>query len=92
MDLFCYLCFVSFMLSCQSIAALRPPGLLALLYVIFSCVILTFPCVVLGQVWNLIVSIPDFCLLLNYVYIMSWHPSKIVYFFQKPSTKRRYSN
>ena len=42
-------------------------GLLALLYVMFSCVIVTFPCVVHDQVWYLIVSIPDFCLL-NYIY------------------------
>ena len=37
--------------------------LLALLYVMFSCVFVTFPCGVLGQVWYLIVSIPDLCLL-----------------------------
>ena len=29
----------------------------------FSCVFVTFPCGVLGQVWYLIVSIPDLCLL-----------------------------
>ena len=34
-------------------------GLLALLCVVFSCVLVTFPCCVLGQVWYLIVSIPD---------------------------------
>ena len=28
-----------------------------------SCVYVTFPCGVLGQVWNLIASIPDHCLL-----------------------------
>ena len=63
------------MLSFLSFAALWPPagggggtGLLAHLYVMFSCVIATIPCVVLGQVWYLIVSIPDFCLLLNYIY------------------------
>ena len=28
-----------------------------------SCVFVTFPCDVLGQVWYLIVSIPDLCLL-----------------------------
>ena len=33
--------------------------LLALLYVMFSCVFVTSPCGVLGQVWCLIVSIPD---------------------------------
>ena len=37
--------------------------LLALLYVMFSCVVVTFPYGVLGQVWYLIVSIPDLCLL-----------------------------
>ena len=53
-------------------------GLLAFLYVMFSCVMVTFPCVVLGQVWYLIVSIPDFTFFLI-TYIMSGHPSKIVY-------------
>ena len=33
--------------------------LLALLYVNFSCVFVTFPYGVLGQIWYLIVSIPD---------------------------------
>ena len=44
----------------------------------FSCVIVTFPCVVLGQVWYLIVSIPDFYLLLNYIY-HEWASIKTVY-------------
>ena len=35
--------------------------LLALLRVTFSCVSVTFPYDVLGQVWYLIASIPDFC-------------------------------
>ena len=43
--------------------------LLALLYVMFSCVFVTFPYGVLGQVWYLIVSIPDLCLL-SYFYSM----------------------
>ena len=38
--------------------------LLALLCVMFSCVFVTFPHVVLSQVWYLIVSINDRCLLL----------------------------
>ena len=38
--------------------------LLAPLYVTFSCVYITFPNCVLSHVWNLIVSIPDRCLLL----------------------------
>ena len=38
-------------------------NLLALLYMMFSCVFDTFQCGVLGQVWYLIISIPDLCLL-----------------------------
>ena len=41
-------------------------GLLALLCVVFLCFV-TFPCSVLGQVWYLIVSIPDLCLLTYFV-------------------------
>ena len=37
--------------------------LLALLYVMFFCAFVTSPYIVLGQVWYLIVSIPDLCLL-----------------------------
>ena len=37
--------------------------LLAFLYVMFSCVFVTFSFSVLCQVWYLIVSIPDLCLL-----------------------------
>ena len=36
---------------------------LALLYVMLSCVFVTFQYGVLGQMWYLIVSIPDLCLL-----------------------------
>ena len=36
---------------------------LALLCMKFSCVFVTFPYGILGQVWYLIVSIPDLCLL-----------------------------
>ena len=38
---------------------------LVLLYVRFSCVFVIFPYGVLGQVWHLIVLIPDLCLLAN---------------------------
>ena len=38
-------------------------NLLALLCVVFYCVFVTFPCGVLGQMWYLIVSISDLCLL-----------------------------
>ena len=40
--------------------------LFALLYVMFSCGFVTFPFGALGQVWYLIVSIPDICLLTYY--------------------------
>ena len=32
-----------------------------LLFVMFNCNFVTFPCSILGQVWHLIVSIPDLC-------------------------------
>ena len=38
-----------------------------LMYVMLSSVLDLFPCGVLGQVWYLIVSIPDLCLLTYYV-------------------------
>ena len=38
-------------------------NLMTLLYVMFSCVFVTFPCGDLGQVWYLNVSISDLCLL-----------------------------
>ena len=68
MDPFCYLCFVSVMLPCLFIVALwstvgERDGLLALLYMMFSCVCVTFPCGVLGQAWYWIVSDLDLCLL-----------------------------
>ena len=45
---------------------------LALLCVMFSCVVVTFPCDVLGQVWYLIVSISDLCLL-SYFVVKHWN-------------------
>ena len=57
-------------LSCCLVCSLRPCGhlleradLLVLLCVNFSCVFVTFSYGVLGQVWYLIVYIPDRCLL-----------------------------
>ena len=45
-------------------------GRTGLLYVKFSCVFVNFPCGVLGQVWCLIVLIPDLCIL-TYL-VKSW--------------------
>ena len=65
MDHLCYLCLVFGMLSRLLIAALWSPagkGLTSwLLFVMFYCVFVTFPCGILGQVWYLIASIPDLC-------------------------------
>ena len=67
MDPFCYLSFVTVILSCQLNAALWSPtkkGLPSWFSIchVFLCFD-TSPCGVLGQVWCLIVSIPDLCLL-----------------------------
>ena len=59
------LCLLFVMLLCLFIAALWSPagkGLTSLLsFVMLNCVFVTFPCGILGQVWYLIVSIPDLC-------------------------------
>ena len=70
MEHFCYLCFV---FVCHTVSSVpcsivvtcweRRADLFALLYVMFSCVFVTFPYGVLGQMWYLIVVIPDLCLL-----------------------------
>ena len=57
MDHLCYLCLVFVMLLRLFIAALWSPAG----RVLTSCVFVTFPCGILGQVWYLIVSIPDLC-------------------------------
>ena len=67
MDHLCYLCLVFVMLLRLFIAALWSParkGLTSwLFFVMFNCVFVTFPCGNLGQMWFLIVSIPDLCYL-----------------------------
>ena len=72
---FCYLCLVFVMLSRLFSAAVWSPagkGLTSwLLFVMFNCVFITFPCGILGQVWYLIVSFPDLCRL-SYVDIFYW--------------------
>ena len=70
MNHLCFLCLVFVMLSHLFIAALWSPagkGLTSCLsFVMFKCVFVTFPCGILGQVWYLIVSIPDHCLLSHF--------------------------
>ena len=58
------LCHTAMSVSCSLVVIFwGRADLLAFLYVMFSCVYVTFPYGVLGQVWNLIVSITDLCLL-----------------------------
>ena len=65
MDYVCYLCLVFVMLSRLFIAALWSPagkGLtIWLLFVMFNCTFVTFPCGILGQVLYLVAMIPDLC-------------------------------
>ena len=68
MDHFCYRCFVSYCLvcslkSCGHMLGLERADLLALLFVMSSSLFCHFPYSVLGQVWYLIVWIPDLCIL-----------------------------
>ena len=66
MYLLCCLCLMC--LSYFHVCSLLPCGHMLgkrltswLLFVMFNCVFVTFPCGILGQVRYLIVSIPDLC-------------------------------
>ena len=67
MDPLCYLCFVfvshtALSVPCSLVVICwERADLLALLYVMFSCAFVTFPYDVLGQLWYLIVGIPECC-------------------------------
>ena len=69
-DHLCHLYFLLVMFSRLFTAALWSPagkGLTAwLLCVMFKCDFATFPCVILGHAWYLIVSISDLCHLSYY--------------------------
>ena len=60
-----FLSCVCYAFACLFIGALWSPAgkMLAswLSFVMSNCVFVTFPCGALGQVWYLIVSIPDLC-------------------------------
>ena len=56
----CVSCHTTLSVPCSLVVTCRE---MALLYVTFSCVFLTFHMDVLGQVWYLIVWIPDLCFL-----------------------------
>ena len=65
MDHLRYFCIVFVMLSRLLIAALWSPagkGLTSWLsFVVLNCVVVTFPFGILGQLWYLIISLPDLC-------------------------------
>ena len=65
MDYLRYICLVFVMLSRLFIAALWSPAgkrlTSWLLFVMYNCDFVAFPCATLGQVWYLIVLIPDLC-------------------------------
>ena len=70
----CYLCLVFVMFLRLFIAALWSPAgkelTSWLLCVMFNCVVVTFPCGILGQVEYLIVSIPYLCKLSYFTYVL----------------------
>ena len=71
MDHLCYFCLLFVMISHLFIAALWSPAGKGLViwfaFVIFNCAFVTFQCGILGQLWYLILSIPDRCCL-SYFY------------------------
>ena len=89
MDHLCYLCLMFAMLSRLFIAAFfcplpyfvwSPAGkelTSSLLFVMFNCVFVTFPCGILGQVWYLMVLIPDLCHL-SYFVITCWEKADLL--------------
>ena len=89
MDPLCYFCFVFGILSCLFLTALWSPAGKALTSwlsfvttVMLSCLNVTFPYGVLRQVWYLIVSIPDLCLLPYFVNIREYTSlSDLIYYF-----------
>ena len=70
---FFFFVFAFAILPCLFLAALWSPvgkGLTSWFFCLrcFLCVVVTFPYGVLGQVWYLIVSIPDFCLFHYFIF------------------------
>ena len=71
MDHLCYLYLVFVMLSRLFIAAVWSPAGSWPSFVMLNCVFFfTFPCGILGQVWYLIVLIPDLCNLLYFKFVV----------------------
>ena len=63
-----YLCYDAMSVPCNLVITfLEKADHLALSCVVFSCIFVTYPYGVLGQVWYLIVSNPDLCNPLNFL-------------------------
>ena len=81
MDHLCYLCLVFVMLLRLFIAVLWSPAGKGLtcwfLCVMSNCEFVTFPCGILGQVWYLIILIPDLCCFSYFVYFGIIHSSRL---------------
>ena len=60
-----------FMNLCCSLHIFNPYTLL--LWILYNCEFFTFPFGILGQVWYLIVSIPDLCTLTYFVFFFTFH-------------------
>ena len=84
MDHLCYLCLVFVMLSrafvhcCRGVTWMERADILALVCDV-CCDFVTFPFGILGQVWYLIVSIPDLCCLSYFQSLYLAFTSKINY-------------
>ena len=53
-------------------------------FVMFNCAFVTFPCGILGQVWSLIVLIPDLCHLSYFIIVTSKGMETKLYMAQFP--------
>ena len=79
MDPFFLLFVFRVILPCLFFTALLSSAGKVLTFVMFSCVFVTFPYGVLDQVWYLIVSIPDICLLPYFLCIyICWTPMVVL--------------
>ena len=87
MDHLCYLCLVFVILCRLSIAALWSPAEKELtswlLFKMSNCDFVSFPCGILGQVWYLIVLIPDLCRLSYFPFLCCLSPWNYLLFIRR---------
>ena len=91
MFLFCLVVAISLCASvymCFVVTCWERADLLALVCGV-SCEFVTFPCGILGQVWYLIVSIPDLCILTYFVFGLGFVVRFFVYFLNWMSSFQR---